>query len=83
MITLKQDDLQAMLIEAARIGGDIGARAVIDGMVTYNYGDAAKRLGISYPTLQRRMTEGKIRGIDGRITGAEIRRYLSQKSGNA
>lgn len=83
MITLKQDELQAMLVEAAKIGGSIGARTAIDDMVVYNYRDAAKRLGISYPTLQRRMAERKILGVDGRITGAEIRRYLSQQGGDA
>lgn len=32
---------------------------------------------MSYNTLKKRICEGKIRCIDGRITGAEIRRYLS------
>lgn len=79
LITLKQQDLQAMLIKA----GEIASRRVIDELVTYNYQDAACKLGISYPTLQRRMREGKIRGVDGRITGAEIRRYLSQQGSNS
>ena len=32
--------------------------------------------GISYNTLQKRIRKGKIHPIDGRITGAELRRYL-------
>lgn len=73
MITLKQDELQAMLVEAAKLG----ANYAIEDMVCYHYKDACKRLGISYNTLQKRIQEGKIKPIDGRITGAELRRYLS------
>jgi len=29
-------------------------------------------------TLRRRIMEGKITPVDGRISGAEIRRYLAQ-----
>ena len=49
----------------------------------YHYKDACERLGISYNTLQKRIKEGKIRPVDGRITGAEIRRYLSQARSDA
>ena len=73
-ITIEQFELQKLLVEAARQG----ANHAIDDLVTYNLIDAADRLGISYPTLNRRINEKKIRPIDGRITGAEIRRYLSE-----
>lgn len=78
MLTIERHELQTMLVEAARIG----ANQAIDGLVTYNLKDAATKLGISGPTLYRRMTEGKIRATDGRISGAEIRRYLTQFGGN-
>ena len=74
MITIEQHELKNMLVEAARMG----ANQAIDDMVTCNLKDAADKLGISYTTLQRRMIEGKIRAVDGRISGAEIRRYLTQ-----
>lgn len=74
MITMEQHELKNMLIEAARMG----ANQAIDDMVTCNLKDAADKLGISAPTLYRRMAEGKIHAVDGRISGAEIRRYLTQ-----
>lgn len=74
-IVLAKEDLKRMLIEASRKG----AHLAIEDMVCYHYKDACKRLGISYNTLQKRIREGKIKPIDGRITGAEIRRYLCMK----
>ena len=41
MITRKQDDLRAMLVEASKIGASIA----IEDMVCYHYKDACKRLG--------------------------------------
>lgn len=79
MVTIERHELQAMLIEAARIG----ANHAIEGMVCYHLKDAAERLGISYNTLQKRMAEGKLRAVDGRITGAELRRYLTEKRRDA
>ena len=73
-ITLERTELRSMLEEAAQIG----AERAIEGMVCYHLKDACKRLGISYNTLQRRIAEGKITPIDGRITGAELMRYLTQ-----
>lgn len=78
MITIQQHDLQKMLVEAARMG----ANQAIDDMVCYHLKDACARLGVSYNTLQRRIQEGKIRPVDGRITGAELRRYLSKHVGD-
>lgn len=78
MITLEENHLKNMLIEAARMG----AQHAIEDMVCYHYKDACARLGISYNTLQKRIQEGKIRPVDGRITGAELRRYLSKHVGD-
>lgn len=77
-ITLETTDFVRMLEEAARRG----AERAIEDMVCYHYQDACARLGISYNTLQKRIKEGKIRPVDGRITGAELRRYLSQARSN-
>ena len=71
-LTIEQHELQRMLIEAARIG----ANYAIEDMVCYHLKDACRRLGVSYNTLQKRIMEGKIQPVDGRITGAELRRYL-------
>lgn len=73
-ITLEQHELKQLLVEAARLG----ANHAIEDMVCYHYNDACKRLGMSYNTLQRRIQEKKLRPVDGRITGAELRRYLTQ-----
>ena len=78
-ITIEQHELKKMLVEAARIG----ANHAIEDMVCYHLRDACARLGISYNTLQKRIQEGKIRPVDGRITGAELRRYLAQLGGDA
>lgn len=79
MVTLEESQLERMLEEAARRG----AVMAIEDMVCYHLQDACARLGISYNTLQRRIKEGKLRPVDGRITGAELRRYLSQSRGDA
>lgn len=76
MITLQQDALESLLAEAARRG----AIQAIEEMTCYHLKDACRILGISYNTLQKRIQEGKIRPVDGRITGAEIRRYLRLKN---
>lgn len=78
-ITLEQHDLVRLLEQAAQRG----AERAIEDMVCYHYQDACARLGISYNTLQKRIKDGKIRPVDGRITGAELRRYLTQARGNA
>lgn len=75
MIGIHPDQLRVMLSEAAQEG----ARRAIEEMVCYHYKDACKRLNISYNTLQKRIAEGKIKPVDGRITGAELRRYLALK----
>jgi hypothetical protein len=70
---LRDPRVRALLEEAARRG----AQAAIDNLVLYTMGDAAKRMGIAYSTLRKRVLEGKIRTTDGKVSGVEIRRYLS------
>lgn len=79
MLTIERHELQSLLEEAARIG----ANRAIEGLVCYHLKDAAERLGISYNTLQKRIAEGKLRPVDGRITGEDLRRYLTEQSCNA
>ena len=73
---LEQFELKNMLIEAARLG----ANHAIEDMVCYHLKDACTRLGISYNMLQKRILEKKIRPVNGRITGAELLRYLTEFS---
>ncbi|WP_241131118.1 hypothetical protein [Achromobacter xylosoxidans] len=79
VITIEQHELQRLLVEAARQG----ANHAIEGLVCYHYNEACERLGVSYNTLKKRIQEGKIRSVDGRITGGEIRRYLGNRPGGA
>jgi len=67
--------LSVLLEQAARRGAEIA----ITDMVCYHYKDVCKRLNISYNTLQKRIIEGKIHPVDGRITGSELRRYLIEQ----
>jgi hypothetical protein len=69
---LNQKEIEGLLEWAA----EKGARRAIMTLVTYNLGDAAKQLGISPPTLAKRIKERKLKTVDGRITGAELMRYL-------
>ncbi|WP_459614380.1 hypothetical protein [Bordetella sp. 2513F-2] len=75
-ITLAPSELGELLTQAA----ERGAALAIDALAVYHLQDAAKRLSMSYNTLKKRIAEGKIKPVDGRITGAEIRRYLMQRS---
>ena len=72
VITITKQELEALLTRAAKRGAD----EAIAAMVIYTYTDAAKKLGICYNTLKKHIVAGKIKSIDGRITGAEIQRYL-------
>lgn len=71
-VTLQVDELRSLMAEAT----EIGFNRAFDSMVCYNYKDACLFLKISYNTLKQRILDGKIHAIDGRITGAELRRYL-------
>ncbi|MFC0179966.1 MULTISPECIES: hypothetical protein [Thorsellia] len=70
--TMQENELERLLSEAAKQG----AKMAIADFAVYNYADACRKLGMTYPTLQRRIKEGKIKQIDGKITGAEIAKYL-------
>lgn len=72
MIALEESSLQNMLFLAAQMG----AEKAISALVSYNLKDAAKQIGVTPKTLGKRILEGKIKCVDGRITGAEIKRYL-------
>jgi len=72
MIAIEESTLNSMLFKAAQLG----AEQAIIALVSYNLKDAAKQIGITPKTLTKRILEGKIHSIDGRITGAEIKRYL-------
>lgn len=67
-VTLEKSEIQDML--------DKAAMKVFTNITLYHMTDAARMLGISYNTLQKRIQERKITVVDGRITGAEISRYL-------
>lgn len=75
---LSDPRVRMLLDEAARRG----AAQAIDEVTLYTMGDAAKRLGVSYVTLRKRVLQGKIRTTDGRVTGVEIRRYLTESGSN-
>lgn len=70
--TLEDFELEELLVKAAAIG----AKRAFEDLTVYSLADTCKRLGITYSTLQRRIAEGKIKPIDGKVTGAEIARYL-------
>lgn len=77
-IMIEESRLQQLLEDAVAQGAKIGVREALDNLVLYNLGDACKQLSMSYNTLQKRIREGKIKAVDGRITGGEIRRYLTK-----
>lgn len=72
MLTIEENTFQSLLIQAAKLG----AEQAISALVSYNLKDAAQRIGITPKTLTKRIMEGKINSVDGRITGSEIKRYL-------
>ena len=74
-IHLSPEDLKLLLVEAAKLG----AQQIIETLVSYNFKDAAKQIGITPKTLNKRILQGKIKAVDGRISGLEIQRYLQAK----
>lgn len=72
MITLPESRLREMLVEAAQIG----AQRAIDDMAFYQQKEVCRKLKISQNTLRKRILEGKIKTIDGSISGAELRKYM-------
>jgi hypothetical protein len=74
-VVLTREELDALLTEACRRGARQGADEAFDKWVFYNLKDAAEFLGMSYNTLKKRIAEGKLRPVDGRLTGQELRQY--------
>lgn len=72
VVTIDKAELQAMLEQASKNG----AQQMFNDIAVYNMTESAQLLGISMNTLRQRIREGKIKPVDGRITGAEIMRYL-------
>lgn len=72
MIALDDPDVKRLVEAAARM-----AVQEANDVMLYPLADAAERLGICYNTLKRRIREGRIHQVNGRISGAELRRYLS------
>lgn len=75
MIAIEESQLKHLLFQAAQMGAD----KAISALVSYNIKDAAKQIGVTPKTLGKRILEGKIKAVDGRITGAEIKRYLEDQ----
>ena len=71
-ITFTVNEVEALLERAA----EIGAKRAILALVTYNLKDAAAQLNIDPKTLSKRISEKKLKLIDGRITGYELMKYL-------
>lgn len=67
--------IKQLLAEAARMG----AEQAINDITCYTKSQACQMMNISYSTLQRRIAEKRIRTVDGKITGMEIRRYLTEQ----
>lgn len=78
MITIEDATLERLLTEAARRG----AEQAINDLTCYTKQQVCELLGVSYNTLQRRIIEGKVRVVDGRIPGESLRRYLSEHGRN-
>ena len=69
---MEETALRALLIQSAKIGAEQAFRKY----ARYNYQEAAKLLSVTPKTLSKRVVEGKIKSVDGLITGTEIDRYL-------
>lgn len=50
-------DLEKTLLKAARLGAEQGGQIVFDKLAVYNKEEACKRLGMSLPTLNKRIAE--------------------------
>ena len=78
MLRQQQAEIEVLkdTIAAIEKNTDYWVNKAISALVSYNIKDAAKQIGITPKTLTKRIMEGKIKSVDGRITGAEIKRYL-------
>lgn len=71
---LDDPQVKAALVEAARMGAEM-ART---DWQTYSISDAATMMHVAPRTISRWVKDGKMRCVSGRITGREIRRYLTE-----
>lgn len=70
---IEQHEPQRTPVEAARQG----VNHATDDLVCHYFNEACEHLGTNYNTLKKRIAEGTLQSVNGRITGMEIRRYLA------
>ncbi len=75
MIAIEESRLESLLTEATRRGAEIAFKR----FVRYNYTEAARLLSITPKTLSKYIVGGKIKAVDGMVSGEEIDRYLAGK----
>lgn len=75
MIAIEESRLESLLTEATRRGAEIAFKR----FVRYNYTEAARLLNITPKTLSKYILLGKIKAVDGMVSGEEIDRYLAGK----
>lgn len=73
-ITLSRTELDAIIKDASRQG----ALMAFEELALYTKLDACKILKISYNTLMSLIRKGKIKEVDGRISGREINKYIGK-----
>jgi hypothetical protein len=72
LVTLEQSELEDLLAKAVAAGAELTFKKYI----RYNLMTAANHLDITPKTLAKYVSMGKIKAVDGLITGTEIDRYL-------
>ena len=79
VVMMRYDDLNEAIREAALRGAEIALkRAPKDRPSQYLLKDAAKELGISPPTLTKRIRAGEVRlNQNNRVSASEIDRLLA------
>jgi hypothetical protein len=72
MIAIEESRLESLLTEATKRGAELAFKR----FVRYNYTEAAKLISITPKTLSKYILLGKIKAVDGMVSGEEIDRYL-------
>ncbi|AEP36191.1 Helix-turn-helix domain containing protein [Taylorella asinigenitalis MCE3] len=72
MIFMNKDELRVLLSEAALEGG----KKAVENLKLFTKSQACELLNISTPTLMKRIKAGKIKTVDGYISGAELLKYI-------
>ena len=75
MIVIEESRLESLLTEATKRGAELAFKR----FVRYNYTEAAKLISITPKTLSKYILLGKIKAVDGMVSGEEIDRYLAAK----